>query len=390
MHVLLCPLSDPGYLYPALAVGRRLVDSGEQVTVLGRRSAGPVVAQAGLPFLPAELHSGRSGFRVGHWFNDGDKQYRNVRDTAAQLDADVLLTSALSFGALLAGESLDLPVVVLGLTCHLWAYQRPVEEQAVHERRAWQTEQLVIHYRLLREQLGLPPRRHRDPATPLAGNSMLLQGNPLLEHPAAELPAGISHSGPCWWEPPVAEDELDDIDRTLAERGLPAGYVHLGRTFGGESLWPRLNAAFTDGPLQALVEQGRSGDALPGPSAAVTVLRKPWLSPLVERSRLVLTSGTSAPTMGALLAGRPLVMAPAGSEQPLLTEACVRAGVALRLPEQPDPSSLHATLKRALSDERLRQAADVLGARLRAADGPGAVVSQIRAALRGGGTQLAG
>ncbi|HEV2887679.1 MAG TPA: hypothetical protein VGX49_12255, partial [Jatrophihabitans sp.] len=208
--------------------------------------------------------------------------------------------------------------------------------------------------------------------------------------PAAELPAGISHSGPCWWEPPVTGDELDEVDRTLAERDLPACYVHLGRTFGGETLWPRLNAAFTDGPMQGLVERGRSGDALPGPTAAVTVLRKPWLSPLVERSRLVLTSGTSAPTMGALLSGRPLVMAPAGSEQPLLTAACVRAGVALRLPEQPDPPLLHATLNQALSDERLRQAVDVLGARLRAADGPGAVATHVRSALRGGGTRLAG
>ena len=237
---------------------------GDQVTVLGRRSAGPVVAQAGLPFLPAErLHSGSSGFRVNRWFRDGDKQYRNVRDAAGQVGADVLLTSMLSFGALLAGESLDLPVVVLGLTCHLWAYQRPVEGQAVRERRAWQTEQLVGHYRQLAQHLGLAPRRHRDPAAPLAGNRLLLQGDPLLEHPAAELPAGISHSGPCWWEPPAHRDELDEVDQALARRDLPSCYVHLGRAFGGESLWPRLNAAFTGGPLQAMVEPGRSARCPP-------------------------------------------------------------------------------------------------------------------------------
>jgi UDP:flavonoid glycosyltransferase YjiC (YdhE family) len=116
--------------------------------------------------------------------------------------------------------------------------------------------------------------------------------------------------------------------------GKPVVYVHLGRVFGGESMWPRLNAAFTDGPFQAVVEQGRSGDPAPAPGADILTVRKPWMGPLVERSRLVLTNATSAPVLAALRCGRPLAVAPAGSEQPMLAEACVRAGVAVAFPSR--------------------------------------------------------
>ncbi|MGW2548204.1 hypothetical protein ACWC5I_46955, partial [Kitasatospora sp. NPDC001574] len=46
MNILLCPLSDGGYLYPALAAGRELRRRGHRVGVLGRAGAAAVVAEA--------------------------------------------------------------------------------------------------------------------------------------------------------------------------------------------------------------------------------------------------------------------------------------------------------------------------------------------------------
>ena len=64
MKVLLCPLSEPGYLYPALAIGRELRRGGDTVEVLGSPAASPAAAAAGLPLLdPAP-----TGFRAARWW----------------------------------------------------------------------------------------------------------------------------------------------------------------------------------------------------------------------------------------------------------------------------------------------------------------------------------
>lgn len=384
MKILLCPLSDPGYLYPTLAVGRRLRELGEDVTVLGRPDARPLVLAAGLEFLAAEQAAGRSGFSVGRWFLDADQQYGNILRAARELRPDVLLTSVLSLGALLAGEVLDLPTVVLGLATHLWNYSNRVEDDYQHSHRQWRTDQLLHRYNSAREQLGLPPRRDRLADTPLTGAGLLLRGDPLLECPGAELPPGVGHVGACNWAPKVDPEELAAVADAVAAQGKPMAYVHLGRTFGGESLWPRLNAAFTSGPMQAVVELGRSGDPQPAAGASVTLVSKPWLAPLVESAALVLTSGTSAPTLAALQAGRPLVMAPAGSEQPILTAACVRAGVAVRLPEDADPILLQSVLDEARGNQSLIRASARLGARLRAAGGAASVAEYVRSVASDG------
>lgn len=57
------------------------------------------------------------------------------------------------------------------------------------------------------------------------------------------------------------------------------------------------------------------------------------MGPLIDLADMVLTSGTSAPVLAALVRGRPLAASPNGSEQPLLTGACMRAGVGVHLPK---------------------------------------------------------
>jgi UDP:flavonoid glycosyltransferase YjiC (YdhE family) len=367
MNVLLCPMSDAGYLYPAVAVGRELRDRGHDAVVLGRASVASVPAHAGLPFLAAEELGEANGFSVRSWSRQGLAQYRAVLRAVPVTRADVIVTSALSHGALLAAEVLDLPVVVLGLAAYLWEYPAGAEnEPKSPAARAWRTRGEAGRYRSLREQAGLQPRRDRRPETPLLGTTFLLRGHPSLEYPGALLPGRVRHVGPCAWEPPAAPAELAEIDAHLGRIGKPVVYVHLGRWFQGPSLWPLLNAAFADGPFQAVVELGRSEAEEPAPGTDILVVHKPWMAPLIDRAELVLSGGTSAPVLNALLRGRPLALAPIGSEQPLLAEACVRAGVALCLPQPAGAQSLAAL--RAACDDGLRGRAAELGRALAAAD----------------------
>lgn len=369
MNVLLCPLSDGGYLYPALAVGRELRRRGHAVHVLGRASAASAVAEAGLVFLAAEACDGRGGYSVARWRDGGPAQFRAARHAARQTRADVVVTSVLCHGALLAAEALDIPAVVLGLSVHLWDYRSGgTDEPQPATSRAVRTRETLRYYHGLRAEVGLAPRADPWPSTPLTGAALLLAGHPRFEYPGAVLPEGVHHVGPMPWEPRADPELLAELRGHLDRVGKPVIYVHLGRFFGGRTQWPRLNAAFTGGPFQAVVEQGRSTDPAPDPDADILLVRRPWMGPLIERAGLVLTSGTSAPVLAALLRGRPLGVSPNGSEQPVLAAACVRAGVAAYVTD--DPRADHAAVLRSVwRDDATRERAADLGRLLAGAGG---------------------
>ncbi|MCG5212945.1 glycosyltransferase family protein [Streptosporangium soli] len=376
MNVLLCPFSDPGYLYPAVAVGLELRRRGHSVFTLARPGTATALRETALPILPADEYGGAGAFSVGRWVETGMSQYRAVLDAARDVRADAVVTSLLCHGVLLAAETLDLPVTVLGFAAHLWPYRDQVEGEP--ERvvlREWRLRELLRHYRATREQAGLPYRRDRRPDRPLIGAGLLLRGDPALEYPGAVLPEGVHHVGPCSWEPRADPPALDRLAGHLARVGKPVVYVHLGRVFGGESLWPRLNVTFTGGPFQAVVEQARSGAPHPAADADVVVVRRPWMGPLIELADLVLTNGTTSPVLNALRYGRPLAVAPAGSEQPLLAEACVRSGAAVRFTGGAE------VLKAACDDEPLRNRVRWLGARLNESGGAAAAADFVTGAV---------
>lgn len=368
MNVLLCPLSDPGFLYPSIAVGRELRREGATVHVVGSGELAPVVAAAELPFVAAESCGvpGES-MRAVRWFREGAAQYRLILRAAREVRADVLVTSVLCHGALLAAEILDLPVVVIGLAAHLWEYRVNSGTQPESAGlRVWRAQGMLGRYDLAREQAGLAPRPANTTRFPLAGSAFLLQGDPAFEDPGAELPEWVHHAGPCTWEPPAGPEELGAIVSRLDQVGKPVVYVHLGRVDSSSSPWPRINAAFTRGPFQAVVELGRSDGPRPAPDADLVVVRKPWMGPLLDRAGLVLTTGTSAPVLNALLRGRALGVSPHGSEQVLLSQACVRAGVAVYVPDSLD-SDPAGVLRSAWQDAELRSRAGQVGRRLTAA-----------------------
>lgn len=378
MNVLLCPLSDGGFLYPVIAAGRELARRGHVVTALGHARVESVLAEAGLEFAAVEDFGERTGFSAARWGRTGMEQYRATMRAAVEVRADVLVTSVLCHGALVAAEVLDVPVVVVGLSIHLWDYRAGGDGEPMGETRRTRTRDTVGHHTALREQAGLPPRRQTR--NPLLGDALLLRGSPALEHPGAVLPGRARHVGPLAWEPAADPGEVEELRAVLDRGAKPIVYVHLGRYFEGLNLWPLLNAAFTGGPFQAVVERGRSRDPRPAPGADLVLVRKPWMGPLLDRAGLVLTSGTSAPVLAALCQGLPLAVSPNGAEQALLAAACLRAGVAVRVSAAVSRDDPAAALREAWRSPGLRARARELGRELTAADSAAhaaAVVEQV-------------
>ncbi|WP_435172364.1 glycosyltransferase [Actinacidiphila sp. bgisy145] len=392
MRVLLCPLSSGGFLYPATAAALELHRRGHDVTLFATGAAGRAAAAAGIAVLPSATDGAPHAFDVSRWFRDGASQYRVVREAARALRPDVVVTSVLCPGALLAAETLDLPAVVLGLACHLWPYAEGAPGggggDADSEDREWRLTETLRHYQALREELGLRTPEPAAAARQLYGAAFLLRGHPHLERPGAVLPPGVGHVGPLWWEPPAGDDEGGEdgeggegaaLAAHLDRVGKPVVYVHLGRTFGGESLWRWIDEAFTGTGLQAVVELARTPDRAPAPGSDVITVRRPRMGDLLARAEAVVGNGTSAPVLGALLHGKPLLLRPNGGEQRLLAAACLRAGVAAPLPERPAESE---ALVRAVADPRLRTAVGALGAALAQAKSAAAAAQVIEEAAR--------
>jgi UDP:flavonoid glycosyltransferase YjiC (YdhE family) len=328
MRALICPWSSPGYLYPAAALALELHRRGHDVALTATGRAADAVSEAGVWVTRTPA----TGFEVADWFHNGADQYRAVLDIARETRPDVLVASVLGLGTLLAAQELDLPVVVIGLACHLWPYLEPAGDDDP-EQREWRLTQTLKILDSVSEAVG---RRPTADAGDLFGTAFLLRGHPELEAPGRTLPDSVQHVGPLCWEPPADEAERERIAAHVDRIAKPLVYVHLGRTFGGESLWPWIDTAFRGTGFQAVVELGRSDDHEPPPGADVLTVRRPWMSDLVNRADLVVTNGTTAPVLGAMLHDRPLLLRPNGGEQRVLATACLRAGVATRLPESAD------------------------------------------------------
>jgi UDP:flavonoid glycosyltransferase YjiC (YdhE family) len=383
VNVLLCPLSDPGYLYPAIDVGRELRRRGAGVHLVGPAKTAPPAAEAALSFLPAEDYGAeRSSLSAASWSRKAPEQYQTILRAARDIGADVLVTSILCQGALLAAEVLDLPVIVIGFAAHIWAYQNANGEPAHPAVRVFRTHSMIHGLEESREQLGLTPRTNGKGGNPLIGTALLLRGDPALEHPGATLPDRVHHVGPLTWEPQAPSEQLAEITDRLDRVGKPVAYIHLGRYFGTTHAWPRLNAAFTGGPFQAVVELGRTSGPKPAHGADLVVVRRPWMGPLIDRAEFVMTDGTSAPVLQALVRGRPLGITPVGSENMVLGPACVRAGVAVYIPNTMPPAPVDV-LRSAWRQTSIRIRAGALGQRLTKTNGGSRAAGIIQTIVNG-------
>ncbi|CAM5562547.1 glycosyltransferase (plasmid) [Streptomyces viridifaciens] len=381
MNILLCPLSDPGYLYPSITVGTELIRRGHHVTIVGSKSIAAPAASEGIPAILDETDDGQGSMSVRFWFRHQPDQYRVITEAARQTRPDILVTSVLCHGALLAAEKLDVPVVILGPAAHLWPYMSGAEgESELPARRKWRIRETIRFLQEAREATGFGRSKDSDAERALLGARFLLQGDPALEHPGALLPKNVHHIGPCLWEPAPSTGDMDRVMETVARRGKPLVYVHLGRWFDGANPWPTLNRLFADGPFQAVVEVGRTDNPAPSKTADICVVRLPWMSPLVSSSELVITSATSAPVLNALVLRKPMAVAPAGGEQALLAESCIRTGLAHKIPADAAAQFLFQTVQ----DSQLREKIEILGSRLSETRGNIAAADHIEEVLRDG------
>ena len=379
MRVLLCPIGSRGFVYPMIGIARRVQERGHEVAFATSIDFAGVIAGAGMERLPRDKTDGAS-FQLNNWGHPLviAIQVRHVQNAIERFHPDVMLSSTLALGPLIAGELTGLPVAMLGLATYLW----PVADsdgipRSVDPQAEWRHREMVSIYNAARGLFGLSPSPAALEESPLLGSQYLLQTVPPLEPLTDHLPERVRLVGSCLHEPENADTELVEWLGSHSDRRLT--YVQHGSVFrAGESFWSGLVATFQELGIRAAASMERHRSAPPALRDANSLVRGHVpQSPVLEQAEAVVCSANTTAVLGALTHGLPLLLFPTGGEQPALAARCLAAGAATVLPASSPVGDLRAALERVLDGADQRQAARRLQAAFAEVDGPGLVATAL-------------
>jgi UDP:flavonoid glycosyltransferase YjiC (YdhE family) len=384
VKVVACAFGSAGFLYPMICAARAIGSGGHEVLVVSGPESAPVLAGAGLTRFPRPGIDGPS-FTVPDWGNPASVaiQLKHAAAACDELRPDLMLTSILAIGPLLAAERRSVPVAVLGQFCHLW----PADEDELARRRAgndqfehaWRYRDMGRIYAVARDACGLPPRDWRLASFPMAGDRLLLRSAPGLEPSADKLEAAsrVGFVGACAWEP--EGDVAADIGWARSRPGNPVLYAYLGRTFGARQLWPWLLDALNDGTYRAFAVPSRSDEEQPSIPPFVRFAPGHSQSAVVSECALVTGSATSTAALAAVQSGLPLLGADSGGEQGAVAAALTALGM-FRTISDADPAGQVAS---ALADEAMSKASRAARDMLELIDSRAAVLAELCRVLTG-------
>jgi UDP:flavonoid glycosyltransferase YjiC (YdhE family) len=377
MRVLLCPIGSRGFVYPMIGIARRLQERGHEVAFATSIDFAGVIAGAGMGRLPRDKTDGAS-FQLNNWGHPLviAIQVRHVQNAIERFHPDVMLSSTLALGPLIAGELTGLPVAMLGLAAYLW----PVADsdgvpRSVDPQAEWRHREMVSIYNAARGLFGLSPSPASLEESPLLGSQYLLQTVPPLEPLTDYLPERVRLVGSCLHEPENADTELVEWLGSHSDGRLI--YVQHGSVFrAGESFWSGLVATCQELGIRAAASMERHRSAPPALRDANSLVRGHVpQSPVLEQAEAVVCSANTTAVLGALTHGLPLLLFPTGGEQLALAARCLAAGAATVLPASAPVGDLRAALERVLDGADQRQAARRLQAAFAEVDGPGLVAT---------------
>src|SRR5258708_10707919 len=244
-------------------------------------------------------------------------QVRHAQNAIERFHPDVMLSSTLALGPLIAGELADLPVAVLGLATYLWPVALPGGgHRSADPLAEYRHREMVALYNATRGLFGLSQSPAALEASPLLGSLYLLQTVPLFHPLTDHLPARVRLIGSCLHEPEPPDAELVE----WLDGAGPLVYVQHGSVFrAGDTFWPALDAASDELGLRVAASMERLRGAPPASRDARRLLRGhvPQAS-VLEQARAVVGSANTTAVLGAITHGLPLLVFPPGGEQPPL------------------------------------------------------------------------
>jgi UDP:flavonoid glycosyltransferase YjiC (YdhE family) len=380
MRYLFCSLSNYGFLFSSLGIAEVLKQRGHEVAFAADPSMAGVIERAGFRRISRGEKDGPSFVveRAGHPV-DTLRQVRHLERALESFGADVLVGQQLTLGAHVVATRTGVRLATVGMGSFLWPTAVPPAEPRLRAFVIQRFRGFYLAYQTVLEMLGEKPPAFRVEDNPLLGDLFLLRSVPELEGDTSVLPRNVHCVGDCLWEAPVPPQP--ELERWLAEArasGAPVIYSQPGRSFEKRSFWQDVVEAFGGQPVRVATSVGRMDGERGAVPENFFVRDHVPQTQVLEQARVVICSATTTSVLGAITRGLPLLLVPGGggAEQVDLSQRCVDAGVAIRLPAaEVTVERLRASVDALLGEGSYRSKATALreaflraGGRERAAD----------------------
>jgi UDP:flavonoid glycosyltransferase YjiC (YdhE family) len=391
LRVLITVQPSWSHLTTILPIARELLRQGHDVRLASSPSMAERIGRLGLAAFPAgpDWDASRANdFFPGFLEARASTQARHLVSLAgrgmvpallaatAAWAPDVILRDVTEFGAMIVGELLGVPVVVVGI-----GLRPPLD---------WLLQTFAPKLRQLREQHGLPPHpQPRDVTGQLWLSSFppslgIANADTLDEHHVRPVPAEEVdvHSAPEW----------------LADIGPDAVYVTLGTVFNHNvHLLSMIARALGRSGIDVVATTGENvapaalGE-LPGNVHVASYIPQSLVAPHV---RAVICHGGYNTVIGALSAGLPVCCVPLAFDHPRNAVRCVELGVGTAITthtptaglpwaraEDVTESAVLAAIEPLLTQDRYRLGAGRVREEIQAMPGPDVAVRRVEAIAR--------
>jgi UDP:flavonoid glycosyltransferase YjiC (YdhE family) len=319
--------ADPGHVFPAAGLAKRLIAAGHHATVLTvdkwlgplRNDGIPAAAIKTTPRHPERLAD--FGYRLHGLAGE------SAPVIAAALDRpDLVVADVLSSGGALAAELSGLPwAELVPHTLHLPSVALPppgsglepgrtplgrgrdavLRRLSDRSRRAGEEQR-----RAVRRELGLP-------GAPPEPAGRLVATLPALERDRPDWPAHTDVVGPLLWDPatvelrpPAGDEPLVLVVGSTASSGRPGLFAAALSIPGVRIAAPMLREYGGAVPPNTVAGPGR-------------------LAPLLEQAAVVISGAGHGMVGRALAAGKPLILVPGGGDQRELANRVARLGAGI-------------------------------------------------------------
>jgi MGT family glycosyltransferase len=352
-----------GNAAPQLAVGRRLVERGHQVHVLGDRALAGAAEAAGCTFSPWQRGTegtamdGSESARHDWVTEEPLDVVRNIRDvlqsgTAAAFAADTaaaiatfqpdaVVPDSQLFGVMIAAEEAGLPVAAL--VPNLWMAPTPgTGDPGV----------LTIINRVLKKGLpdlnaaradrGLPPLADFNDQL-FAADRILVLSSETLDTASPFLPANVHYVGPILDDPVWIEPWTSPWPESNKDPLVLVGFSTIYQNQG--PLLQRVVDALSVMEVRAAVALGRAMRDYPLQATDnVAVARSIPHTELLKEASLVVSHCGHGTTVKTLAAGVPMVCIPMGRDQDGTAACVVAQGAGVQLPPTADTAAIGAAV----------------------------------------------
>lgn len=423
MRICMVALGTQGDVRPLLALAAGLRSAGEHVTVATHRYFERMVVERGLGFEPIEGNPRDIiDSRLGRgWVQSGTNPLRftrYLRSLAGSLGqelmvdcyracrgAHAIITGLLGyFAAGHVAERLDVPLAAAFLqpvtpSRHLPSVffadvRAPAPARRYYNFASHLLVELMFWSMLRREVnrareavLGLPEvPRLRTFARNLRGNLVLYGFSPTVLPPPADWPPEVRVTGYWFLDESGAGRQPEAALAAFLQRGAAPVYVGFGSMSGSqeEALTAIVLTALRRCGLRGVLATGWGGlgaARLPDDMLMLDWVPHDWLFP---RSAAIIHHGGAGTTATGLRCGVPQVIVPFFGDQHFWGQRVHELGVgpAPVARRRLTAARLTAALAEAAGDPRMRARAAAAAARIRAEDGVGNAVAEVRRALR--------